>query len=487
MSLPHLSLQTVAVVTATILAFITIQARSKRRPPGPRGLPLVGNALQIPLEHTWLTLSQWANKYGDLMHLQMMGKTMVVISSSQIATELLDKRSAIYSDRPSLTMASLSGYGDGFAALPYGERWRRQRKLVTQHFSPAANPEKLEDKVKVAIGRLIMMATYGYHLEDENDPFLTTPLTAMENFSKATAPGAWLVDIIPQLRHLPGWLPGTDFLKQAKAWSEITWRTVIEPYDWIKKNREVAGTLKPNLCDNTFANSPELDDTTSFSLMWASGAMMGGGMDTGVSTIMMFFLAMILHPDVQKKAQQEIDRVIGGDRLPTIQDKPYLPYVQALIAEVHRWNPIFPLGIPHALTQDDVYNGFTLPKGSILIPNIWHMLHDPTYYPDPMVFNPDRYNNMDSEMQKVTDIIFGFGRRSCPGRHFATGSIFAIIATSLATCDIVPACDSAGKPIPPEVGFTSGTIIAPKPFKYNLKPRSDAAMRSLAETTEMND
>lgn len=88
-----------------------------------------------------------------------------------------------------------------------------------------------------------------------------------------------------------------------------------------------------------------------------------------------------------------------------------------------------------------------------------HMLHDPQVYPDPTAFNPDRYNGMDTEMQKVTDLAFGFGRRACPGYNFAQGTIFAIIVTALATCDILPALDSKGKAIQPEIAYTSGTIV----------------------------
>lgn len=87
------------------------------------------------------------------------------------------------------------------------------------------------------------------------------------------------------------------------------------------------------------------------------------------------------------------------------------------------------------------------------------MLHDPDVYENPMDFNPDRYRGLDLEMQKVTDPAFGFGRRACPGFHFASGTIFAIVATALATCDILPAVDEQGNDIVPEVVYTSGTIV----------------------------
>jgi cytochrome P450 len=87
------------------------------------------------------------------------------------------------------------------------------------------------------------------------------------------------------------------------------------------------------------------------------------------------------------------------------------------------------------------------------------MFHDPDVYPRPMDFNPDRYQNSDAEMQKVTDLLFGFGRRACPGFYFAQGTMFAMIATVLATCEITPALDKDGKAIIPDVAYTSGTIM----------------------------
>lgn len=87
------------------------------------------------------------------------------------------------------------------------------------------------------------------------------------------------------------------------------------------------------------------------------------------------------------------------------------------------------------------------------------MLHDVHTYTEPMEFDPDRYDQKDSEMKKVTDLAFGFGRRACPGMHFAHGTIFAIIATTLATCEIVPATDANGEDIIPEIAYTTGTIV----------------------------
>ncbi|KAF7362896.1 putative monooxygenase [Mycena venus] len=108
---------------------------------------------------------------------------------------------------------------------------------------------------------------------------------------------------------------------------------------------------------------------------------------------------------------------------------------------------------------DDVYQGMHLPEGVNVVANIWlprHMLHDPEVFTNPMKFDPDRYLNLDSEMEKVTNIVFGFGRRQCPGKSLAENITFAIAATVLATCDIVPKLDEDGNDVIPNVVYTSG-------------------------------
>ncbi|OJA19807.1 hypothetical protein AZE42_12300, partial [Rhizopogon vesiculosus] len=152
---------------------------------------------------------------------------------------------------------------------------------------------------------------------------------------------------------------------------------------------------------------------------WVAATLYGGGADTTVSSIYAFFLAMTLSPDVQKKAQAEIDAVVGPDRLPSFADRDSLPYVEALTKEVLRWNAVVPTGVPHRVTEDDIHDGYYIPKGSLIIPNIWFMLNDPRTYFNPSEFNPERFLANDGKGPEVEPrtICFGFGRRICPGTH----------------------------------------------------------------------
>jgi cytochrome P450 len=123
---------------------------------------------------------------------------------------------------------------------------------------------------------------------------------------------------------------------------------------------------------------------------------------------------MILNPRVMKKSQEELDRVVGKDRLPDFSDKGNLPYVDAVIKEVFRWNPPFPINIPNKVMQDDVYRGYFIPAGATMIQNIWMVFRDPKIYPDPESFNPDRFlkdGKIDPLVLNPEDRVFGTGRR----------------------------------------------------------------------------
>ncbi|KAI0301770.1 cytochrome P450 [Multifurca ochricompacta] len=153
---------------------------------------------------------------------------------------------------------------------------------------------------------------------------------------------------------------------------------------------------------------------------------------------MTFLTAILIRPDIQKRVQDELDAVTGRERLPTFEDRPKLPFVEAVCKETLRWRPVTPLAIPHATTKSDVYEGFFIPKGSVVIGNTWAILHDPDVYPEPEVFKPERFINPDGSVREdpALTTAFGYGRRICPGRHFVDATLFIVVASLLSVFDI---------------------------------------------------
>ncbi|KAG6868227.1 hypothetical protein C0993_006003 [Termitomyces sp. T159_Od127] len=212
------------------------------------------------------------------------------------------------------------------------------------------------------------------------------------------------------------------------------------------------------------------------------------GADTTSASLAFFVLAMVLYPECQAKAQEEIDAVIGSDRLPEFRDRESLPYLECLVQETLRWNHTAPTGIPHRLMEDDIYRGMLIPRGSTVIANIRAMTLDESVYHDARKFDPSRYLPAPAGRgEPFSTSHFGFGRRICPGRHLADDTLWIGIATTLATVRFSMASDDNGKEIIPDATPVAAGISnsQPKPFKCRLEPRTKVALDLLKQITEL--
>jgi len=256
------------------------------------------------------------------------------------------------------------------------------------------------------------------------------------------------------------------------------------PYNFVKQNM-AAGVGVPCLV----ARQLEVNDISNVSgeqenvIKGVAGTAYVAGVDTTVAALGTFFLSMALHPEQQRKAQEEIDRVVGSDRLPVFEDRPALPYVEALYREVMRWRPVAPLGVVHATSDDDIYSGYFIPKGAIVIANIWAMCHDESIYPQSQLFMPSRFLTPDGALREhdIT-FTFGFGRRKCVGLHLADSSVWATIVSVLSVFSIAKAKDADGNNIEIKQDYSEGIASHPHPFQCAITPRSEVARRLILET-----
>jgi cytochrome P450 len=181
------------------------------------------------------------------------------------------------------------------------------------------------------------------------------------------------------------------------------------------------------------------------------------GFETTSTTLIWWTIAMVAFPEVQRQAQAELDAVVGRARLPTFADAPRLPYLRAIIREVLRWRPAFPIGVSHIMSEDDWYEGMFIPKDAACIPNLWHCNRDRTVFGDDAdEFKPERHLGVNGELlpgPKETNqeghVSFGFGRRVCVGKHLANDSLFIHTARTLWATSIKCARDENGKELPP--------------------------------------
>ncbi|GJJ06166.1 hypothetical protein Clacol_000355 [Clathrus columnatus] len=455
-----------------------------RTPPGPKRIPIIGNLLDMPKEKECLKFTEWAHKYGNIVYLKIFRQHYFILSNYEDVFELLHKRSRHYSDRPVFPMSGeLMGWDVAISLRNYDDSLRSMRRLAHQTFNPELwpleeneiaklpklllkTPADFEAHIRRTVSSVVLKATYGYSIPDgeegNDDLMVKLPERGLHEFSIAQAPGAFLVDLIPLLKYVPPWFPGAGFRRKAMEWKLHLQEMMDTPFEFTKSQMN-SGDAPPSLVSIHYpkAKSPEeiaILKHTAGSICYSSG-----GTDTTSAAIITFFAAMTLYPEVQRKAQEELDSLIGLERLPCVADRPSLPYVEAVLKEVLRWVPVVPIGVPHRASQHDIYKGYDIPKGSIIFSNIWAMTRDKKYFPDPDVFRPGRFLSGELPESRVVDplqTVFGFGRRSCPGQRVAEPSLFLAITMVLLTFNITKAKDpNTGEDITPVIETTPGLVM----------------------------
>jgi len=262
---------------------------------------------------------------------------------------------------------------------------------------------------------------------------------------------------------------------------------VETPYQYVQKRMESGDYSNTAMVADHLTRMEKLDDSYrsvyESALKYASATAFLGSAETTSSTLMTFTLAMVENPHVWKRAQAEIDAVIGTGRLPEFDDRPHLPYIDAIVRETLRWRPVVQLGVPHSVITHDTYKGYYIPEGATVIANAWAMSRDEARYPNAEKFIPERF--LDAEGMLTGDeplYVFGFGRRVCPGRRTADASVWSSIATMLATLDFNLARDDDGKDIAFTATFVNGITQHPNPFPCRLVPRAHVSGEYLERT-----
>ncbi|KZP19003.1 cytochrome P450 [Athelia psychrophila] len=466
-----------------VALYVGLNANRQKYPPGPRGLPLIGNLLDMPTSDEWLQYRKWNQDYkSDIIYLNVCGVQTIVTNTLESTLDLLKRRSSKHSSRPRMPMLTeLMGWGWNTAVLPYGDTWRAHRRLAAQEFDartiPKYNlaftrnaqgllrPRKLDTStflliMRSQVGAMILEVSYGIEVLPQNDPFIQSAETGMATVNIAGQPGAFLVDRVPILKYVPSWFPGASFKRKAKEWSRYADEILERPFKALKE--DIAnGVAKPSFVQRCLQDMDLNVDTAhqENNIKAVSAAMYGTATDTSASFIGTLILAVLQNPSVQRRAQAELDSILGPDRLPTFDDMPALPYLSAVVKECHRWKVLVPFAMPHMLTEDDEYRGWFLPSGIMVIPNSWAILNDPVVYPDPSVFNPERFlrnGKIDPEVQDPEVAVFGYGRRICPGQRIANAFTWLSAGYIIASFDIRKVVGSDGLPVEPIVKYAPG-------------------------------
>ncbi|CAE6436685.1 unnamed protein product [Rhizoctonia solani] len=470
-------------------------------PPSPKAYPLIGHLLSVPTEYEHLGFMKLGEQIGSkIFSLTVFGTTIIVLNDRDDVVNLFDKRSAMYSDRTCARMVKDPTLLDWEAAgsmIGYGDRWRRYRRLMNPMLTKEAitihhgsqeqaarkllqrlvmNPSstrsshEVEADILLSVSATLFRSSYGHEVDSSSDPLATRTQSLISFMTYALLNSNYFVNTIPALRHVPEWFPGAGWKREVLKWRKEKETLIDELYNIGLENMKTQGNAHIMLAAlrsqalKLGLSEEEADDHVKQVLI----TLVGAGIETTVNTLMMFLLAMVLHPEVQKKAQEELDSVLGGTRLPTFDDRTHLGCIERIVQETLRWAPVAGLAVPHTCYQDDTYKGYRIPKGAIMMGNVWAITRDAALYQDPESFDPDRFLDASTPPSPV----FGWGRRRCPGRHFAQSALFINIASMLATFKIEVAQDKNGKDVPPSGKMINSLILAPEDFMLKLTPRS---------------
>ncbi|KZT03209.1 cytochrome P450 [Laetiporus sulphureus 93-53] len=478
--------------------------------PGPHPLPFIGNVHQVTADYQHKTFTQWAKRYGVIVYARFFGQPVLVLHSVHAANDLMEKRGAIYSSRPPLVfLRELLGFDTNPVLLPYGDQWRMHRKWLQallqdknalESYRPiqereirrllaalVQTPDEFASHIRRFIGAVLMDITYGHMaLSLEDDQFIRLAAKASVEAAEAGNVASTLVDFFPLLKHIPTWMPGAGFKQNALRIRRELKIAETTPYKWAKE-AVAAGSARPSFVSSLLDNLSTDRDLTpddERNISGVAGALYSAGTDTSGTTLQTFILAMMLYPDICKKAQAEIDQVVGTSRLPNFSDRSSLPYLERVLLEVYRWNCPVPLGVPHFSTADHTYCDHYIPKGTIIVPNLWYMTRDANIFPDPETFRPERFKTMTVQTTDLYDprkIVFGFGRRICPGRQLADSSVWLAMANILACFNISQSAGDFANYATFTPAFSPGAISHPEPFHCQLSIRSQEIQKILLE------
>ncbi|KAL1745663.1 cytochrome P450 [Schizophyllum fasciatum] len=479
---------------------LRIGSREPGLPPGPPTVPIFGNALHIPRKFTFYRFTEWARVYGEIYSLKVGSGTIIVLSSPAAFKQVLDKQSADTSDRPQNSVHDLITDGWNLFLCRSSDRWRQLRRAAQTLLAPSTvknylpiqeaestqvqfdlltTPEKFYGHMERFGISIVMSIVYGKRAPRIDGPTASAFVHMNDRWSALLMPGATPpIDALPFLKYVPEvFAPWKRETREVRALQRKLYYGIFDEC----KARADAGHDNFFMAEVIREQAENGLSREQMSLL--GGALYEAGAESSACFLHSLVLLLAMHPHVQAKAHEELDRVVGDARSPCYDDADQLPYVRAIVSETHRFRTLAPLALPHRATRDTQYKGYLIPEGATVFGDLHAACHDPELFEDPDVFNPDRYlltphgtkpGVDDSDMRST--FIFGYGRRICPGMHLA--SVSALLATMkiLWAFDFRPPLDPAtGKEIPLNVHINrEGAAVGPPHFECRISCRSPA-------------
>ncbi|XP_030620554.1 vitamin D 25-hydroxylase [Chanos chanos] len=442
----------------TVLSLLVIRQLMKQRrprgfPPGPTPLPMIGNILSLATEpHVYM--KRQSDIYGQIFSLDLGGISTVVLNGYDAIKECLSHQSEVFADRPSLPLFEKMTKMGGLLNSKYGRGWIEHRKLAVNSFRYFGSGQKMFEKISEecmffvdaidsykgrpfnpkhlvtnAVSNITNLIIFGERFTYDDREFQHMIEIFSENIELAASGWAFLYNAFPWIEYLPFGKHQKLFRNAAEVYDFLI--QIIERFSQGRVHQSPRHYIDAYLDEMDQSASDEATSYSRENLVYSVGELIIAGTETTTNALRWAILYMALYPTIQDKVQREIDCVLGG-KAPTLEDKQRMPYLEAVLHEVLRFCNIVPLGIFRATSQDALVSGYSIPRGTMVITNLYSVHFDEKYWSDPGIFCPERFLDSNGHfIRREAFLPFSVGRRHCLGEQLARMEMFLFFTSLL--------------------------------------------------------
>ena len=475
-----------AVILVTII--VNRFSATRQLPPGPFPLPIIGNLHKLAADSRYVDLMAMEKQYGRVFRLYLGSQLAIIVSGAEAVKEVLVTRSADFAGRPSMYTMEVYSQGKAVVLVDYSRQWRLHRKIVVSALKMYINgvlkdgavindefdllskriqssngqPHDITNEIRLAVMNVICALVFGARYE-LNDPEFSRFLKMTSGIAKMVASGS-VVDVFPWLRIFPFKSIQTlkECCKERDGMIGKIYREHVEA-NRVQNPRDLTDTLLKAKKEAEDEDTTAKGFLTDQHLILTMAEIFMAGMETTASTLLWALLYLIHNPNIQDMLHEELDQAVGPNRLPELEDRKVLPFLEATITETLRISSLVPLSVPHKATVDATLQGYHIPKGTTVLVNLWSLHHDPDIWDAPNEFRPQRF--LDAGCNFVppkADLFLPFsaGRRVCLGESLARRQLFLVLARLLHSFKFEnpPGCDL------PTLEPNVGIVLMPQPF-----------------------
>ncbi|XP_072483333.1 cytochrome P450 2C44-like isoform X2 [Notamacropus eugenii] len=488
-------LTTFALVALVFFLFFQLawsKGHKARLPPGPTPLPLLGNMLQMDSKNILTFLDKVAEKYGPVYTIYMGPQRVIMLHGYEAVKEALIDQGDEFIHRQPLEIFNTIMQGNGILSSN-GEKWKQIRRfslMTLKNFGMGKRTieERVQEEAQHLVEELqktkaqafdpafilccapcnvICSILFNQHFRYNDEKFLHLTGMLIENFRLLNTPWIQLYNFCPSLiKHLPG--------------SHRTiYKNVLQMrgflMEQVKTHEE---TLDPNNprdyidCFLIKKQQEKMNPQSEFSyeeLLATASNLFAAGTETTASTLRFGLLLLMKYPEIQAKVHEEIDRVVGSSRRPSMQDRVKMPYVDAVVHEIQRYISLLPFSLPRLATKDIYFRNYVIPKGTIIFLSLHSILRDKKAFPNPHQFDPENFLDKSGNFRKSDYFMpFSLGKRLCLGEGLARMEVFLLLTTILQNFTLKPLVDPKELDITP---LRTGVFNVPHVYKLSLLPR----------------